>query len=198
MENKKTSLKMDKEQKSMKWKTLDSEYLIRRPWLTARRDKVQLPNGHVIDEYYVLEYPTWINVIAITPDDQFVFVRQYRYALGKTVDEIVAGVVEDGEDPMVAAKRELEEETGYTGGEWRELMVSSANASTMTNLTHSYIAYGVVPEGTPHLDDGEDIDVKLFSRSEVRSMLERGEIWQSLMAAPLWKMFAEDGLSTSV
>lgn len=198
MENKKTSLKMDKEQKSMKWKTLDSEYLIRRPWLTARRDKVQLPNGHVIDEYYVLEYPTWINVIAITPDDQFVFVRQYRYALGKTVDEIVAGVVEEGEDPMVAAKRELEEETGYTGGEWRELMVSSANASTMTNLTHSYIAYGVVPEGNRHLDEGEDIDVKLFSRSEVRSMLERGEIWQSLMAAPLWKMFAEDGLSTSI
>lgn len=182
---------MEKERKSMKWRTLDSEYLIRRPWLTARRDKVQLPNGHVLDEYYVLEYPTWINVIAITPDDQFVFVRQYRYALGKTVDEIVAGVVEEGENPLDAAKRELEEETGYIGGEWHELMVTSANASTMTNLTHSYIAYGVVPKGNRHLDDGEDLEVNLFSRAEVRRMLEDGEIWQSLMAAPLWKMFAE-------
>ena len=182
---------MEKERKSMKWKTLDSEYLIRRPWLTARRDKVQLPNGHVLDEYYVLEYPTWINVIAITPDDQFVFVRQYRYALGKTVDEIVAGVVEQGEDPLDAAKRELEEETGYVGGEWHELMITSANASTMNNLTHSYIAYGVVPKGNRHLDEGEDLEVNLFSRAEVRRMLEDGEIWQSLMAAPLWKMFAE-------
>lgn len=183
---------MEKERKSMKWNTLDSEYLIRRPWLTARRDKVQLPNGHIIDEYYVLEYPTWINVIAITPDDKFVFVRQYRYALGKTVDEIVAGVVEEGEDTMDAAKRELEEETGYTGGEWSELMVCSANASTMNNLTYCYIARGVTPNGNRHLDDGEDLEVRLFSRSEVRSMLEHGDIWQSLMAAPLWRMFAEE------
>ena len=49
-----------------KWKLLDSEYLIRRPWLTARRDCVQLPDGTVQPEYYVLEYPTWINVIATT------------------------------------------------------------------------------------------------------------------------------------
>ena len=59
-----------------RWKTLKSEYIIKRPWLTARRDVVQLPNGEINDEFYVLEYPEWINVIAITPDDHFVFVRQ--------------------------------------------------------------------------------------------------------------------------
>lgn len=181
------------EKEKMKWTTLSSEYIIRHPWLTARRDKVQLPNGHVIDEYYVLEYPAWVNVIAITPDSQFVFVRQYRYALGKTVDEIVAGVVEEGEAPLDAAKRELEEETGYGGGEWKLQMVSSANAGSMNNLSYSYIARGVVPVGNRHLDEGEDIEVRLFSRDEVRSMLERGEIWQSLMSAPLWRMFAEEG-----
>ena len=60
---------MKNKEKDMKWTTLDSEYLFRRPWLTARKDRVRLPNGHVIEEYYVLEYPDWINVIAITPDD---------------------------------------------------------------------------------------------------------------------------------
>ena len=60
------------------WEVLESEYLIQRPWLTARRDKVKLPNGVVNDEYYVLEYPDWVNVIAITEDGRFVMERQYR------------------------------------------------------------------------------------------------------------------------
>lgn len=183
---------MKNKEKDMKWTTLDSEYLFRRPWLTARKDRVRLPNGHVIEEYYVLEYPDWINVIAITPDDKFVFVRQYRYALGKTVNEIVAGVCEEGEDPLETAKRELMEETGYGGGEWTKTATLSPNASAMSNLTHCYVARGVELTGGRSLDEGEDLEVCLFSREEVRGMLERGEIWQSLMAAPLWKMFAEE------
>ena len=171
------------------WKTLSSEYIMRRPWLTARKDRVELPTGAIIDEYYVLEYPDWINVTAITPEGSFVFVHQYRYALGKTVNEICAGVCEEGEEPLHAAQRELMEETGFGGGDWEEWMTLSANASTMNNLTHCYLARGVKRQGERHLDNGEDIDVVLFSRDEVLKMLKRGEIWQSLMAAPLWKLF---------
>ena len=74
--------------KDMKWDVLDSEYIVRRPWLTARRDKVRLPDGRVNDEYYVLEYPDWVNIIAITDDDRFVLVRQYRHGLGRTSFEL--------------------------------------------------------------------------------------------------------------
>ncbi|MBQ8521679.1 MAG: NUDIX hydrolase [Bacteroides sp.] len=143
----------------MTWKTLSSEYLIKRPWLTARRDKVQLPDGRILDEYYVLEYPTWINVIAVTKDDKMVLVRQYRHALGRTSFEIVAGVVEKDEAPLKAAQRELLEETGYTGGEWKELMCISANPSTMTNLTHCFLAEGVEKTTAQHLDACEDLEV---------------------------------------
>ena len=118
---------------NMKWKTLKSEYLIQRPWLTARRDTVELPNGVVNDEYYVLEYPTWINVIALTTDGNMVMIRQYRHGIDQTCFEIVAGVCEKGEDPEAAARRELLEETGYAGGEWHELMVVSGNTSTTNN-----------------------------------------------------------------
>lgn len=179
-------------EKDMKWKTLSSEYLITRPWLTARRDRVELPTGAVIDEYYVLEYPDWVNTIAITTDGRFVFVRQYRYALGRTVNELCAGVCEKGEDPEAAARRELMEETGFGGGRWHKLMELSSNASTCTNLTHCFVATGVEPLSTQHLDAGEDIEVRLFTRDEVFAMLRRGEIWQSLMAAPLWRYFAEN------
>lgn len=178
--------------KDMKWKTLSQKYLIEKPWLTARVDKVQLPTGVIIDEYYVLEYPDWVNTIAITKDGKFVFVRQYRYAIGKTVNELCAGVVEKGEDPMDAAKRELMEETGFGGGNWQEWMTISANPSTHTNLTHCYLATDVEPLGKQHLDQGEDLEPRIFSREEVLDMLQKGEIWQALMVAPLWKYFASE------
>ncbi len=178
--------------KDMKWETLKSEYIIRRPWLTARCDTVKLPTGVVNDEYYVLEYPDWINVIAVTVDGRFVFVRQYRYALGQTCYEITAGVTENGEAPEAAARRELLEETGYGGGRWRKLMTLSANPSTMDNLTHCFLAEGVEKIAGQHLDETEDIEVCLFTYEEVKAMLECGDIKQALMAAPLWRYFAEE------
>lgn len=176
--------------KDMTWKTLSSEYLIQRPWLTARRDKVELPDGRIIDEYYVLEYPDWVNIIAIDKEGRMVLVRQYRHGLQRTNFELVAGVLEKGEDPMTAAKRELLEETGYAGGEWHELMQVSANTSTMTNLTHCFVATGVEKVATQHLDATEDLEVYTFTQEEVKEMIRRGEFMQSLMLAPLLRYFS--------
>lgn len=179
---------MEKDER--KWQVLESEYLIRRPWLTARRDRVKLPTGVEIPEYYVLEYPEWVNVIAITTEGKFILIRQYRHALGETRYELCAGVCEAGEDPMDSARRELYEETGYGEGEWQEWMTLSANASTMTNLTHCFLATGVKPVSTQHLEETEDLTVHLMTAEEVQALLERDEVRQSLMAAPLWKYFA--------
>ena len=133
------------------WEVLESEYLIQRPWLTARRDKVKLPNGVVNDEYYVLEYPDWVNVIAITEDGRFVMERQYRHGLQWTGYEICAGVCEEGETPLESAQRELWEETGFGGGTWELQMTIAPNASAMNNLCHCYIARGVRQIAPPHL-----------------------------------------------
>ena len=102
----------DKNMDDKRWTVLESEYLFRRPWLTARRDKVQLPNGNINPEFYVLEYPDWVNVIAVTEDGRFIIERQYRHGIGSTGWEIPAGVCEKGETPEQAARRELLEETG--------------------------------------------------------------------------------------
>ena len=176
----------------MRWKTLHSEYLIRRPWLTARRDTVELPDGRVYDEYYVLEYPDWINVIAITDDGQYILERQWRHGLDIASTEICAGVVEAGEQPLDAAKRELEEETGYGGGEWSLLMVTAPNPGAMTNHCYSYVARGVRRIAERHLDPNEDIDVLFLPREEVIKMLRQGDFQQALMVAPLWRHFAGD------
>ena len=174
------------------WKILYSEYLVKRPWLTARRDKLELPDGRIVPEYYVLEYPDWVNVIAITKEGQFVMERQYRYGANSVNFEIPCGVMENGETPLEAIQRELREETGYGGGNWRELMCISANPTSMTNMTHCFVAEGVEKVTEQHLDDTEDLEVHLKTREEVLTMLQNNEMIQSLMIAPLLKYFMED------
>lgn len=184
---------MKKDEDAMKWEVLGTEYLFRRPWLTARRDHVRLPNGVENPEYYVLEYPDWVNIIARTEDGRFVFVRQYRHALGETRYELVAGVIDPGDaSPLEAAKRELYEETGYGGGEWQAFATFSPNASAMNNTSHTFLATGVQKVSEQHLEPTEDITVHLFTADEVLNMLREGEIRQALMAAPLWRYFAEN------
>lgn len=177
-----------------KWKVLGSEYLFNRPWLTVRRDKVQIPNGQINNEFYVLEYPDWVNVIAITEDGQFVMEKQYRHGLGETGYEICAGVIEKGESPLDAAKRELIEETGYGDGTWEEYMNISGNPSCTNNISHCFLAKGVRKISGQHLDRTEDITPVLMSQEEVKSLLVNDEIKQALMAAPLWKYFATEKL----
>lgn len=172
-----------------KWKVLKSEYLFRRPWLTVRKDCVELPDGRQNPEFYVLEYPDWVNVIALTDDGKFIFERLYRHGLGKTCYEIPAGVIEPGESPMEAAKRELMEETGYSEGEWSEFMTISANPSTTNNLSHCFLAKGVKKTGSQHLDSTEDLEVVLLNEADVRDLLINDQLKQALMAAPLWKYF---------
>lgn len=174
-----------------RWRVLDREYIIKRPWLTARRDKVELPDGRIIEEYYVLEYPDWVNVIAITKDGQFVMERQYRHGLGVHSTELPCGVMEKGEDPLEAAKRELFEETGYGNGEWTKLMVIAPNPGSQNNLTHCFLAVGVEKIAEQSLDDTEELTVHLMSEAEVKSLLENNQICQALMVAPLWRYFSD-------
>ena len=164
-----------------KWKTLKSEYLIRRPWLTARCDTVELPDGSVNPEFYVLEYPDWVNVLALTEDGEFVMIRQYRHGMGQTRYELCAGVVDAGEEPLDAVKRELYEETGYGEGAWEKMMEISGNPSTTNNLTHCYVATGVKKVSSQHLEKTEDISVHLLTVDEVRYLLLNDKIKQALM-----------------
>ena len=169
------------------WKVLESEYLVRRPWLTARRDRLELPDGRIIPEYYVLEYPDWVNVIAITKDGQFVMERQYRHAARKISLELPCGVMEEGETPLEAAQRELLEETGFGGGQWKKLMELSPNPIAMSNMTHCFLAIGVEKIAEQHLDETEELSVLFMTKEEVKRMLNENQICQALMVAPLYK-----------
>ena len=178
----------------MKWKVLASKYLAKdAPWFTVRVEKVELPNGEILENYYILEYPHWACVIAITVDHKIVMVEQYRHGIGEVGIELPAGVIdEEDSSPLVGASRELLEETGYGGGDWELFMTTSANPGTHTNLSYTYLATNVEFKKEPELDRTEDLNVKLFTIDELKTMLDNNEIIQAMHAAPLWKFISEN------
>lgn len=176
----------------MNWEILKQDYLIKAPWLTVRKDKVRLPSGVEIDDYYVLEYPDRINVIAVTENGGFVIERQYRHGTQSVDYELCAGTIEKGENPLMAAQRELLEETGYAGGEWELYCISTPNPSAMTNHTYSFLAKGVKDTGKRQLEKTEDIELHLFFYDELITLVKENRILQGQMLAPLWKYIAEN------
>ena len=182
---------MIKKLENRKWKVLDSQRLLNKgTWMNLRQERVQLPSGAIVPEWFILDFPDWVNVIAITKDGHFHMEDQYRHAIGETHYELVAGVVDPGESPLEAAKRELSEETGYGGGQWEQFMVLSPNPTNHTNRSYTFLATGVERLSDQHLEESEDINVDIFTREEVVQLLQNGEFIQALHAAPLWKYFA--------
>lgn len=177
-----------------KWKVLESTYLVQRPWATLRVDKLEMPNGHIKDEYYVLEYPTWVNMIGLTKDDKILFVRQYRHGAGKVLLELPAGVVEQGEDPKDGAIREMLEETGYAFDNIEYICELYANPATSGNVTYTYLMTGGEKVQEQQLDASEDIEVVALSIEEAKDLLYNNKIGQSLHASALFYTFKKIGL----
>ena len=171
----------------MGWKQLDKEYVIHNRGITVRKDHVLLPSGVEIDDFYVIERPKLVHVIAITKEGLFVCELQYRYAINRTCMEICAGIVESDEAPLEAAQRELLEETGYAGGEWEMLGKHAIDPSNMTEISYSFLATDVVKVSEQNLEKTEELETILLTEDDIKRALQNGEIVSSSMATPLWQ-----------
>jgi ADP-ribose pyrophosphatase len=173
-------LKKTNTMKRLNWKLLSSRYIIQDNWATLRADTCEMPNGNIITPYYVLEYPDWANVVAITENNEVILIRQYRHAAGEVVLEVPGGCIEKGETPEHAVRRELLEETGYQFDTIEQLSVLYANPATGNNHTYCFLATGGKKIQEQSLDHGEEIEVELVSIEELKKLLLENKIGQAL------------------
>ncbi|MGH1492581.1 MAG: NUDIX hydrolase [Acidimicrobiales bacterium] len=165
---------------SLDWEKLGSRYADDLILFRTRFDEMRHPvSGRVFDRL-VLESVDWVNCVAIDADGNHVMVRQFRFGAGATTLETPGGMVDPGEDSETAIRRELLEETGYTGGSWRYLGAVSPNPAVHDHLCHHWLAEGVEPTGETDLGDGEHIGVERFSAAEVVAACRDGEINHAL------------------
>lgn len=144
--------------------------------MTLREDRVELPNGKVVPEFHVIEYPDWALAIALTADQKVVMVEQYRHGIGEVGLEFPAGVLEEGEGAQYGAQRELREETGFAAEEWTKIGSCAPEPSKHTNQAFMYVARGAYRAGAPDRDHTEDITVHLVPLEKVRQMARQGKI----------------------
>ena len=157
------------------WKTISTETILSDYHATVKRNKVELPDGAVIEDFYTLTIPDAAMVCAITEDGQVLLKSEFRYAVGTDVIECPAGMMEKGEEPLTAAKRELLEETGYTSEDWTYLGPTLESTSKLTNTMHLFLAKNPVKAGEQHLDPNEHLDVMKVSLEAAVEMV-MGEI----------------------
>jgi len=167
------------------WKPIQRQVVADHKIFRIRHDLYRRQTDGLTHEFVVLECPDWVNVVAVTKENQLLLVRQFRHGLDAVTWEIPGGVLEPGEAPHHGALRELQEETGYCPEQFELLASIHPNPAFQMNKCHVFLATGCIPQGNQNLDPTEEVELGLFSLSEVAQMILSGQITHSLVLSAL-------------
>ncbi len=147
------------------------------------RESPRTGNDH---EFFVLESQDWVNIVAVTDENNIVFIEQFRHGISGTVLEIPGGMIEDGEEPKLSAQRELLEETGYTSEEFIEIGKVHPNPALFDNLCYTFLAKSAKKIKEPEFEGTEDIETILYPSKDIMELIQKGDITHSLVINALF------------
>jgi 8-oxo-dGTP pyrophosphatase MutT (NUDIX family) len=168
-------------------RTIEENWLFR-----LRKERFRSRASGLTHDFFVVHLADAVHAIAVTPDDQVVFVRQFRAASARDSLEVPGGLVDPGEDPLVAGVRELREETGYAGDPPVLIGTLWSNPSLVTSRTTTIVIRNARKVAEPKLDHTEELAVELVPAGEVMSLIRRGGIDHALVVAGLLWWLAEE------
>jgi len=180
-----------------KWKKIDSEQIADCEVFTVHRATFQRQKDGENAEFFVIKNPDWVNVIGLTGDEQAIFIEQYRPGTESMIFEIPGGMVEDGDDPDSAVRRELAEETGYTAGRLIRVGQSYPNPAQQSNTIYHYLALDCEKTEEVDFDEHESIATRLVPLQQIDELVHNGTINHSLAVTALYyarKYLKDEGL----
>lgn len=154
--------------------------------------KATHPSVEKEQKFVVIDCPSWINVIALTPEKEVVLIRQFRHGTSTVTLEIPGGMVDAGEEPLLAAQRELEEETGYRASRWIEIGTTEPNPALQNNVCWTYLALDATYSSQTQFDSGEVIQTELQPLSSIPSLIASGEITHALVVVAFYHLLAHE------
>ncbi len=160
------------------WRVLSTSQVLDTTHLRVRKEEVLLPNGVTIPDYYIIENRGWVGIVPVTADGRFLINNQYKHGIGEYVLEFPAGGIDEGEDdPLMAANRELMEESGYSAEPDKiELLAEMiANPTGAVTRIWWYLARDVRKTGEQKLDPAEEIENSLVTPAELLGLIHSGK-----------------------
>ncbi len=177
------------EKKTKPWKELSRHKGPEVPLFEMEIQKMESPRNQSVLDAIVLKLPDTINVVALNEYGALILVEQYRFGIQEALLELPAGFIDGDEEPLVAAKRELYEETGYLSDDWSYLGVTFLNPSYVNNRCHHFLARNATFQGGRELDNTEDIAIHHIQAGSISSFLLGGGIQDAIGLAAIAKVF---------
>lgn len=163
------------------WETVESKQIADCRVFKVREDAAQ--SGTKSGKFYVIESPDWVNIVALTRDFHVVLIDQFRHGTREIVTEIPGGMIDEGEEPEAAARRELLEETGYAAAEFILIGRSRPNPAIQNNWLYHFVAVNAEKQTDVKFDEHESVTTRLVHVTEIPKMIKSGEISHSLVLA---------------
>ncbi|MFI5391435.1 MAG: NUDIX hydrolase [Bacteriovoracales bacterium] len=167
----------------LKWKKNSEQSIVKASVFEYLKVSQTSLNSGKTGQFDVLKCRNWVNMVALTPNEEVVLVKQYRVGTDEVTLEIPGGVIHTGEDVLVGAKRELEEETGYLAKDWTLLGAVDVNPAFMNNKCYTYLASGCEKLREQNLDPFEEIEVITVPLKKIPQLIREGKISHSLVVA---------------